>query len=229
MRRTPCDDQKFDLSRMFSKSLPKPVDVDLGTFLAGTRPGPLRPGTIALAAAGTASTSDASMARRLVTWSEPMAMAGVAATRLCARTAVPGATKAEHEEESARASPTTYAGEARFGQGFTLVAGGHGSISGPTIIIAQGKERFVYGTSGCLSHANDSIAPKKAKDGGLDRLEGRCVDEDLNEHQREDPSLPAREGGVTPARRAPGLASVPAGEDARPARSGQSAVAEGSG
>lgn len=151
MRRTPCDDQKFDLSRMFSKSLPKPVDVDLGTFLAGTRPGPLRPGTIALAAAGTASTSDASMARRLVTWSEPMAMAGVAATRLCARTAVPGATKAEHEEESARASPTTYAGEARFGQGFTLVAGGHGSISGPTIIIAQGKERFVYGTSGCLS------------------------------------------------------------------------------
>ena len=122
MRRTPCDDQKFDLSRMFSKSLPKPVDVDLGTFLAGTRPGPLRPGTMALAAAGTASTNDASMARRLVTWSEPMATAGVAATRLCARTAVPGATKDEHEDESARASPTTYAGDARFGRGFTLSA-----------------------------------------------------------------------------------------------------------
>ena len=75
--RTPCDDQKFVLSRMFSKSLPKPVDVDLGTFLAGTRPGPLRPGTMALAAAGAKSASDASMARRLVTWSEPMAMAGV--------------------------------------------------------------------------------------------------------------------------------------------------------
>ena len=76
-RPTPCDDQKFVLSRMFSKSLPKPVDVDFGTFLAGTRPGPLRPGTMALAAAGAKSASDASMARRLVTWSEPMAMAGV--------------------------------------------------------------------------------------------------------------------------------------------------------
>ena len=77
---------------------------------------------MALAAAGTASTNDASMARRLVTWSEPMATAGVAATRLCARTTVPGATKDEHEDESARASPTTYAGDARFGRGFTLSA-----------------------------------------------------------------------------------------------------------
>ena len=131
VRRTPCDDQKFDLSRMVSKSLPKPVDVDLGTFLAGTRPGPLRPGTIALAAAGTASTSDASMARRLVSWSEPMAMAGVAATRLCARTAVPGATKAEHEDESARASPTTYAGETRFGQSLHRVGRGRGAYLEP--------------------------------------------------------------------------------------------------
>ena len=131
VRRTPCDDQKFERSRMLSKSLPKPVDVDLGTFLAGTRPGPLRPGTIALAAAGTASTSDASMARRLVSWSEPMAMAGVAATRLCARTAVPGATKAEHEDESARASPTTYAGETRFGQSLHRVGRGRGAYLEP--------------------------------------------------------------------------------------------------
>ena len=106
MRRTPCDDQKLERSRMASKSLPKPVEVDLGTFLAGTRPGPLRPGTMAFAAAGTASTSDASIARRLDIWSEPMAMTGVS-SRLCVRTEVAGATNAEHEAESARASVTT--------------------------------------------------------------------------------------------------------------------------
>ena len=40
-----------------------------------------------------------------------------------------------------------------------------------------------------------SVAPKKAKNGRLDRLEGGGVDEDLNQHQSEDPTLPAREGG----------------------------------
>ena len=52
----------------------------------------------------------------------------------------------------------------------------------------------------CVSHRYSSDAPlRKAKDGGLHRLEGRRVDEDLNGDEDEDPGLPAREGGVTPA------------------------------
>jgi hypothetical protein len=55
---------------------------------------------------------------------------------------VPGATKDEHEDESARASPTTYAGDARFGRGFTLSAR-PGSISSFTIIARGWGEYLV--------------------------------------------------------------------------------------
>ena len=42
---------------------------------------------------------------------------------------MPGATKAVLEDESARASPTTYAGEARLGQLCAVVGGAMGYIS----------------------------------------------------------------------------------------------------
>ena len=100
----PFADQKWLLpaSRMVSKS----GLGCFGTFLAGTRPGALRPGTvIAFAAAGTAVRSVARATRRVMaSWRSPADMAGEAAARVADAGADAGA--AVKADVSARAAAT---------------------------------------------------------------------------------------------------------------------------
>lgn len=109
---------------------------------------------------------------------------------------MPGATKAELEDESARASPTTYAGEARLGQPSAVVLGAMVYISLTILHSANCSGCYpadylfaIGGSSRKSIQVYPSVAPNEAKDGGLHFLEKRRVDEDLNEHQYDDSGL----------------------------------------
>ena len=95
----PVGDQKWlvSLSRMLSHAGRAPLG-----FFAGTSPGPLRPGTIADALAGTANSSDASTARR-----DAGSPADMATAERGAAARSGAVTRAEHEATSARRRATT--------------------------------------------------------------------------------------------------------------------------